>query len=235
MRYAALLLIATPVFAQTFAVASVKPSAHEAGRDARGRVAVSPRGVTARNVSLAQLIAAAYQVQPFRISGPGWLDVLEFDVDARADAPADVRLLLRNLLAERFHLMLRHESKETPVYALVVDKGGPKIHPDGAAGNRSFHGDLDQFANLLAVQLSIPATTDPTRPAIASNTPVPVVNETNLEGIYSIPVDFRPDGSDPFTLWQRILRDQLGLRLERRRSKLDYLIVDSADRTPTAN
>src|SRR6185369_16053849 len=105
----------SPAADPAFAVASLKPSAREAGRDYRGALLVGADRLTGRNVTLLALIAEAYGVEPFRISGPSWLDAREFDLDARADAPAPrdrLRTMLRTLLAERFHLLLRTERKE---------------------------------------------------------------------------------------------------------------------------
>jgi uncharacterized protein (TIGR03435 family) len=154
--------------------------------------------------------------------------------------------MLRTLLTERFQLSIRGETKERRVYALVVDGGGPKIHPtkDGegsaaksaVAGGRNFHGTLHQFANLLSVQLSIPAIADPGRPSIASASPVPVLDRTGLEGIYDFNVDFKPEAdSDMFPLWQRVLKDRLGLKLESQKAKAEFLVVESALRVPIAN
>lgn len=231
-----------PGFAQpAFEVASLKPSPRAAGKDARGEVVFAPNGLRARNVSLAALICAAWSVEPSQVSGPGWLDLDEFDLDARSAAPVPAdrsRLMLRALLAERFRLVLRRETKEISAFTLVIDKGGPKLQPRSDAapppGRRGFHGDMRQFANLLSVQLSIPATNDPTRPAVAAGPPVPVVDRTGLPGVYDFDFEFKPDGSDPLTLWQRILRDQLGLRLDRRKIEAVLLVVEHADRTPAA-
>src|ERR1700693_5642664 len=127
-----LALVASGAFAQTFDVASVKPSAHPAGKDYRGAVVLAADRVTAHNVSLKNLIVEAYHAQPFQVTGGrGWLDWDEFDLDARAGAPVskeDLRAMLAALLAERFHLALHQDSKEMRVYALSVDKGGPKLH-----------------------------------------------------------------------------------------------------------
>src|SRR5690349_580471 len=126
------LLFATACFAQTFAVASLKPSARTAGKDYRGRIAVQPDRLSARNVSLTDLLVEAYGVQRFQIEGPGWLDDDEFDLDARADAAAnraELRQMLQSLLAERFELSLRREPKDARVFVLSADKRGVKIHP----------------------------------------------------------------------------------------------------------
>ena len=56
----------------------------------------------------------------------------KFDVEARADHPYsidDLHIMFQNLLADRFNLKLRRETKEFQVYALVVDKDGPRVRP----------------------------------------------------------------------------------------------------------
>jgi len=75
---------------------------------------------------LKDLIAEAYRVQPFQISGgPGWLDSDEYDIDARAEASVTrerLRLMLHTLLEERFRLSLHRETREVRVYTLMVDR-----------------------------------------------------------------------------------------------------------------
>jgi uncharacterized protein (TIGR03435 family) len=248
---AAVILICLVVAAEAqsaFSVASLKPSARIAGRDARGSFAFAPDRVSARNVSLKDLILQAYDLMPYQIAGgPGWLDSDEFDLDARSETPAnreELRRMLQNLLAERFHLTLRTEEKEIRAYVLSVDKAGAKIHAvsaetppaPSAPGRRPFHGDLDQFARLLSIQLSIPTSNDPTRPSMAAGPGVPVVNNTGLPGVYDFSVEFRPEaGVDMFLLWQRILQEQLGLKLESRRIQAKLYTVERAERIPAAN
>jgi uncharacterized protein (TIGR03435 family) len=151
--------------------------------------------------------------------------------------------MLRSLLAERFNLREHSETREMRVYELVTDKTGPKIHPaqDGETVNTTgagfhFHGDLRQFADLLAVQFSIPAPMSPNEPARAGGPLIPVVDKTGLPGTYDFSVDIRPElGTDLFTLWQRALRDQLGLGVESRKSSVTIVVVDDAARMPTEN
>jgi uncharacterized protein (TIGR03435 family) len=212
-------------------------------------ITVSPTRLSGRNVTLKRLIVQAYRLQPHQIfGGPNWLDVAEYDIDAKADAPVSseqLALMLQTLLADRFKLATHKDTKELRVYELVVDKNGPKIHAikdaetpvgTGPAGLPSFRGDLQQFANFLSVQLSIPAIDDPGKPSIASGPPVPVVDRTGLPGVFEINVDLKPEpGVDMFALWQRVLQDRLGLKLESRKGKVDVLVVDRAERIPTAN
>jgi len=240
------LLLAASLFSQTnpaFEVASLKPDPHPAGRDARGRIAFEPARVSAHNVSLKDLIVAAYRIEPYQVfGGPGWLDSDEFDLDARASAPAsreELARMLQTLLTERFHLSLRRENRDLRGYALTVDPRGARIRPvqeGDAAPKNTFRADMRQFARLLSVQLTIPAAMDPTRPAIASGGPVAVVDQTGLSGTYDFPVQPAPElGVDPFVLWQRVLQSQLGLKLEPRKVPAECLIVEHADRVPAGN
>lgn len=122
---------ATAAAPQSFEVASIKPSAGD-GRSVR--IGISPGGrYNASGVSVKLLIQQAYDVRDFQISGgPSWLSSERYDIVAKAETPnltrEQVRVLLQSLLAERFQLRLHRESKEMPVYALVVGKNGHKLH-----------------------------------------------------------------------------------------------------------
>ena len=111
-----------------FEVASIKPT------KANGPVSagVGNGGVRERNVTLKMLIALAYRLQEFQISGrSAWIGSDRFDVDAKASDPTadpdQLRLMLRSLLEDRFKLKLHRETKESSVYALIAGKDGPKI------------------------------------------------------------------------------------------------------------
>jgi uncharacterized protein (TIGR03435 family) len=226
-----------------FAVASVKQSRQQLGRDARGEFVWSRTGVTARNVSLQDLVVQAYGVQPHQIAGgPNWLDVNEYDLDARSQNPAskeELRRMLQTLLADRFGLALHREAKEMRVYALIQDKRGAKIQPVKQGAKPSggfFRGEMTQFATLLSIQLTIHTPSDPSRPGMAGGAPVPVVDHTGLMGIYEIDSMPKPElGSDMFTLWQRMLQDELGLKLETRQERVELLVIETAAKTPIAN
>jgi uncharacterized protein (TIGR03435 family) len=231
--------------APAFEVASVKPSQHLVGPDYNNQLSYSPNGIIARNVTLKRLVAEAYKLQLNQVLGPSWLDKNEYDIDARS-AGAGTReqhaLMLRSLVAERFKLTEHSEMREMRVYELVIGKSGSKIRPisEGetptAGAGFHFHGDLRQFADLLAVQLSIPALDNPAEPARASASPISVLDKTGLPGIFDFSVDIHPElGTDMFALWQRALEDQLGLRIEGRRGNATVLVVDAAERIPTEN
>ena len=112
-----------------FEVASVKPST---STDRRPLIkSGTPGKFTAANVTVKMLIQYAYGIKLLQIAGgPDWIGSDLFDVNAKPEGSADmdhVMPMLQSLLAERFHLVIRRDTKEMPVYALVVAKDGPKF------------------------------------------------------------------------------------------------------------
>lgn len=247
-RLVLLALFSAAAYAQSFDVASIKLSAKPVGKDYNNQVAIGPSTFTAKNVTLQRLIVEAYSLVPPQVfGGPKWLDEAEYDVEAKADRAVsreELRRMLQPLLASRFHLVLHHETRELKAYELIADRGGPKIRPvkegegtPAPPGSRHFHGDLQQLANLISIQLTIPAATDdPSRPSYASAAPIPVFNRSGLAGLYDFDIEMKMEPGVPsFNLWQRVLQEQLGLKLESRKMPVDGLVVDSADRVPVAN
>ncbi len=125
----------------SFEVASIKPNKTGDGRIGIG---IQPGGrFIATNVPLRELIRFAYQVQPFQIvGGPGWLNSDRFDINAKAEGdivpspigaggpPGPLQLMMRSLLAERFKLAAHNETREMPIYNLVLAR------PDGKLGEK---------------------------------------------------------------------------------------------------
>jgi uncharacterized protein (TIGR03435 family) len=111
-----------------FEVASVKPSPY----DARMSVVPTGNGLSIGYLTLKQMIMLAYQVKPYQISGgPSWLDSTRFNINARSESSAtwsDLLLMLQSLLADRFRLVIRRESRELPIYVMVLAR------KDGALG-----------------------------------------------------------------------------------------------------
>jgi len=81
-------------------------------------------------MAMKELISTAYKVKPYQISGPDWIANQHFDIVAKIPEGAskdDAPQMLQALLEDRFKLVVHRESKEHPVLALVVGKGGPKM------------------------------------------------------------------------------------------------------------
>ena len=137
-----------------FEVASIK--LNRSG-DRRGGFRLLPGRFTAINVRTQLLVSFAYGVQNFQVlAGPNWIESDGYDIDAKVeDSLAEkiaklppgqradqFRLMVQSLLANRFRLKVSHETRDLPVYALVVAKNGPKLqeensgttYPDGVKG-----------------------------------------------------------------------------------------------------
>jgi uncharacterized protein (TIGR03435 family) len=229
----------------SFEVASVRPSQHEVGPDYNNQIIYSPAGFTGRNLTLKRLVAEAWQCQINQVVGPPWLDRNEYDVAARVPdgtGNEQIPLMLRSLLADRFGLKEHSDTRQMRVYELTIGQGGPKIHSiqpgDTSTEGSGFHfrGDMRHFADLLAVQFSIPAPDSPTVPARAGGSPILVLDKTALPGTYEFSASLRQEsGTDAFTAWKSALEDQLGLKIESRMAEVPVLIVDDAAKIPTGN
>jgi uncharacterized protein (TIGR03435 family) len=82
------------------------------------------------NCNLMMLIMQAYDIKPYQLSAPSSMSSERFDITAKVPVGAtkeQFRLMLQNMLAERFKLTIHHDQKEMQVYDLVVAKGGPKL------------------------------------------------------------------------------------------------------------
>jgi bla regulator protein blaR1 len=149
MRWLAVVPLATVIVTAAgqapppqFEVASVKPNKSGDGRMMLG---VQPGGrFTATNVALRMLIRNAYQLQDFQIvGGPDWLTSDRFDIVAKSEAddlgdpfraekqgePSRGQLMMRALLADRFKLQVHNETREMPIFALVLARSDGKLGP----------------------------------------------------------------------------------------------------------
>ena len=127
--------------APAFEVASIKPN--NAG-DNRVMMQNQPGRFIATNVTLRLLIRNAYQLQDFQITGgPSWLNADHFDIVAKipegvrdgppgppGSGPGPLQLMIRSLLAERFKLVVHNETKDSPIYALIVARSDGRLGPE---------------------------------------------------------------------------------------------------------
>jgi uncharacterized protein (TIGR03435 family) len=209
-RIAGFLLVACIACAQTepkFEVASIKPSN---SADRRLTFIVQPGGRMAiANFTVKKLIQEAYGIKDFQISGgPGWIGSDFFDISAKPEIATtnfdQIKLMLQSLLAERFQLVMRRDTREMPVYALVVDKNGPKFkeasesdpnivdlgqRPDLKAG-----GGRPRFTIIRRGRLTAQGTTMTTVADDLSNfLGRVVVDKTALTSSYDVKLEWQPD------------------------------------------
>ena len=188
-----------------FAVTSVKPN--KTGCCLVGGVGNGGGG--GRNVTLKFLLAFAYRIQQFQISGgPKWIGSDRFDVEGKAEDPKtdtdQLRLMLQSLLEDRFKLKLHRETKQSTVYALVVGKGGPKIKlssdqispdvngpaPQGAGPNRGAMRGGEGILVGNAVTLSWFAT------YLSPRMDRLIIDKTNLTGRFDIRLRWAPGAEE---------------------------------------
>ncbi len=180
------------------------------------------------SVTAKALIAYAYDVREFQISGgPGWLGSEEYDIVAKPDGDVGgdkVLAMAKSLLAERFKLSLHHESKEMPVLALVVAKGGPKLQPAAGHGPE-VRGGRGRFVarnvtmGLFAAQLA------------GRVLDRPVLDRTGIAGEFDITLEWAFDpGADNGPSIGTALQEQLGLKLEAQKGAVDVLVIDRVER-----
>ena len=247
---AALMAYAEP---PAFEIASIKPS----DPDTTVGIRRSGHQIATHGTSLLFLITWAYGIQRDRVYGnPKWLDSVRYDIAANAPddkpfrsprmpgQPTALQQMMQQLLADRFKLIIHHDTKERSIYALVVAKGGPKIRltaaPD-AIGQTPF--SMPNPGVLIGTQVS----TEMLAKTLSDQLGRSVQDRTALAGVFDFTLEWDPDmlstRSDdvpPPNLGARsslftALPEQLGLKLEVRKSPVDVIVVDHIERTPTGN
>lgn len=250
MKPIALLMLCTAVFGQTFEVASIKPSDPKANGSLMRPL---PDGIQLKGFTLKDMIVTAWGVESFHVTGgPKWLDQERFDIlakEGRPLKPHEMPPLLRALLTDRFQLVVRQETREMPVYDLVLarkdGKLGPKMiesqcavydadHPrpatlppsqkgcGGSSGSPSMmHAKGSQLRGLvIAVSRSLERT---------------VIDKTGLTGKFDMTLDWSKDqGADGGPTIFTALEEQLGLKLVSSKGPVEMLVVEKAEK-PTGN
>jgi uncharacterized protein (TIGR03435 family) len=233
-----------------FEVASIKVNTGEGemnNRPAEEKIRFAPGSISMTNVTLITCLMDAYRLYRFQISGPLWMNSSRYDIAAKAADPVppdQIRLMLRALLAERFHLTFHYTQRNLKVYSLNVGGHGHKLRVAEQPGDKAM---LMTDGAIMFRNYSIPDLID-----TLSNVPFridrPVLDMTGLEGRYDFEVRIAPDalamksafegmlkgdGNGPLLI--DLIQEQLGLRFTAEQQSLDVLTVDGADRTPTAN
>ncbi len=237
---------------------------------------IEPGGrFVANNITLQLLVQEAYGLKDSQISGgPAWINSENYDIEAKPDESSAMQiskltaeqrkerlmLMVQALLADRCKLAFHHDTKELPIYSLVVAQGGPKLHETSpppplspgppnpgskggvwmmGRGHLSVNGArLDMFADVLSRVLGRL-----------------VLDKTGLSGFYEFTLQWTPDDSEnsmfrsapggqeapnsapPETPGPSIytaLQEQLGLKLEAGKGPVQALVIDHIER-PTEN
>jgi uncharacterized protein (TIGR03435 family) len=226
-----------------FDVASVKPL--KPGSAPENRVIAAAHGsLTVHQKSLHDLIAWAYSLEAYNahIEGPSWIDSEDYEISAKAGPGTtndQLRLMLRTLLADRFHLSLHRKTEERPSYSLTVAHTGLRmdavqqepVRPIRIAKDANFVGFT--FTSTIARFVEfLPAVVDR-----------PVRDATGLTGVYAftLKVELDPEIQMPevgmpfygFHVSQAAANaglERLGLQLVAGRGPVEILAIDHVER-----
>jgi uncharacterized protein (TIGR03435 family) len=256
----------------SYDVASIKP---EKSGSMMFRVLNTPDGFSATS-TVQMIIRVAYGIEDNQISGaPGWVSSEKYEVEAKMDQATADKLkklgqaqvepmrqhMLQTLLADRFKLTVHRETKELPIYSLVVAKGGSKLHeakpgdtypngikaPDGRSAPTGAHLMRMGRGELTAQSLGMEQIAH----LLTQQTGRTVVDNTGLKGNYDFTLHWTPDQSTPTlngpgagpdsstssesgpSIFTAI-QEQLGLKLESQKGSVEILVIDHVEK-PSEN
>jgi uncharacterized protein (TIGR03435 family) len=209
---------------QAFEVAPVKPTPADAiGPAQPSIVQFLPNGFRRTNSTLRTLVRTAYDVQEYQVAGgPEWANSTRFDIEARHGgnvSRAEALRMLQALLAERFQLKVRRETREGPTFDLLRIADARPLTPATESSS----------ASVRPGEYSGRRTTAQLAQYLASIVGRPVTDRTGLTGVYDLRLSFAPDlrDADRPTVFAA-LQEQLGLRLERSRGPVETIDIESA-------
>jgi uncharacterized protein (TIGR03435 family) len=243
----------------SFEVASIKQNINQ---NPAWRLNFTPDGVSARDVTLLWTLSEAYGVRDLSLTsgGPAWIDEKRFDIEAKYDVSLYPDLsrqqrmeMLQQLLADRFKLVVHHEAKDFPLYALVVVKSGPKLvetKPEdiqqSRLGGPVCHVAANSRSSLKLVGCTTGDLANILYGAAKSDLGRRVEDQTGLNGRYTVELHWGPiaaanplpdasnsgDAGGPsiFTA----VKEQLGLELKPINGPLDIIVIDHVE-MPTEN
>jgi len=245
-----------------FEAASIKPN--PSGGTGAFRFQFQPGGrFDGLNLSLQSLVRNAYRLQPFQIiGGPSWFATATFDIVAKAAgnaAPEDMIEMVKALLTDRFKLKVHRETRELPIYELVLARSdgklGPQLKPSSVDCSDAMRGappptppapgarptcGMRGSANSTGTTLTAGGATLAQLASNLSNAAArTVVDKTGLTGGYDMDLSFIPDATlrladvpataDRPSLYTA-LQEQLGLKLESAKGPVEVLVIDGAEK-----
>jgi len=203
--------------------------------------------------TMVDLIATAYGVDAANVhGGPTWLERDRYDIRAKVPpktTPDDIKLMLRSLLADRFHLVVRTGTAPMPTYILSAGPGKPTMteSDDSGAGScvplpppQNAPPGAPSYITVSCKSLTMAAFAETLHEFAGGYLDQPVVDETNLAGAWDFTFKWtgrdrlEKQGADGISIFAAVEK-QLGLRLELKTVPRPVFEVASVDETPTPN
>lgn len=238
----------------TYDVATIKlsdPNAQGSGIGWRPNGSFYTKGQTLKNI-----VCGAYDEMTFQcLGGPAWFDSDKYDIEAKPDSATEERLQKLNqkgtwpveqqmqqaLFADRLKLKVHYETRELPIFALVVAKGGLKMH-EAKPGDTYANGIKGMGAGGYMVgngkMIAQGISMDNFAQQLTATTSHIVSNKTGLTGLYDFTLRYSnddlpaPDSAAPSIY--TALEEQLGLKLESAKGPVKVLVIDHVER-PSEN
>jgi uncharacterized protein (TIGR03435 family) len=222
-----------------------------------------PLRITYRGTWLPPLIAEAFGVRTDQVTGPTWLNTERYDIVANIPPGAtkdDFKLMLADLLRERFRLQFHMDSKIRPIYVLRAGNNGPKLKPTerraddatapsarlDAEGCPIVSANFKGIVGFPGPGVICMTARDVSSADLARHLEQPagraIIDETGLTGRYDFKIRYQFLGRgadtravDPAPTVFTAVEEQLGLKLEPATRSFPALIIDSIEREPTEN
>ncbi len=203
-----------------------------------------------KTATMVDLISTAYGVDGDKVyGGPNWLELDRFDVTAKlptGSTKESQKAMLQALLAERFHLVVKPDTKPMPAYIMTASKH-PSLKDADPAAPKGCQGKPRPQDAPPTYPIEV-ACHGFTAPEIADNLHnmaggylrQPVVDNTGLKGTYDFDLKWTgrgqlaAAGADGISIFDAVDK-QLGLKLDLQKSPLPVITVESVDQKPTPN
>lgn len=192
----------------------------------------------AENQSLRDLVAYAYQVSDFQISGgPEWISSELYDLEVKTKATAggeQLRQTVQKILADYFKLAIHRELKEQPIYELMVSANGSKLTQ--AADEVKPRMVIQPVGQLIGKAAKISYLVQ----FLQAETGRTVIDKTGLDGFYDFRLDVSslagsPKSPEVLAAIANKVSEQLGLELKPQTGPVDTLVIDHADKVASIN
>lgn len=192
-----------------------------------------------------------------KISGPEWLNADMFDIAAtlpRDATKAQMRAMLQNLIADRFHMAWRRETQSLPAYALIAAKGRMRLPAPKDPASKPSHKDMGRPGSRTVtcgnctVGEFVKMLGHPDGRFIFDKTglvgsydfaltyePIYDCKHCELGGPLGVPAPPPPPPDQAPPVLSVALDQQLGLKLEKKQRPVDVIVIDHIDRVPIPN